>query len=316
MSRRRNRIGRIVCLAASTCAALLLIPAFDRPSEVAAPPDSTGHYDMARTHMASAEGLCTSTEGMAEQVLSILDGWAARIRAETERHFYRFRRNPAEYQNSEGYFRVLLMAVVLHEDFGVRYNPAKIGTPGEASASDGFFADPRDVFIHGLLGPSRMGTCSSMPVLYVALGRRLGYPLKLVTTKGHLFVRWEAQSERFNIEVTGRGVNRYDDEHYRHWPFELTDEEIAANGYLKSLTPDEEHAVFLSIRAECLREAKRYYEAVTALSEAVQLAPNIRFYRLLLADIQAKAAEHADQTASRSHQRMAVCDPVVPSTIR
>ena len=29
------------------------------------------------------------------------------------------------------------------------------------------------------------GTCSSLPVLQVAVGRRLGYPLKLVTTKGH-----------------------------------------------------------------------------------------------------------------------------------
>ena len=33
----------------------------------------------------------------------------------------------------------------------------------------------------------------------MAVGRRLGYPLKLVTTKGHLFVRWEGAGERFNI---------------------------------------------------------------------------------------------------------------------
>ena len=102
-----------------------------------------------------------------------------------------------------------------------------------------------------------LGTCSSLPVLQVAVGRRLGYPLKLVTTKGHLFVRWEDAHERFNIEAAGRGVNRFTDDYYRHWPFELAPAEEVAEGYLKSLTPPEELAVFLSIRGMCLREAGR-----------------------------------------------------------
>src|SRR5205085_7410862 len=101
-------------------------------------------------------------------------------RSETERHFYRFRANPAEFENSEGYFRMLMMAVVLYEDFGVRYNPARISAPAPSEDDDHFFFDSRDVFLHGLLGSTRSGTCSSMPVLYVAIGRRLGYPLKLV----------------------------------------------------------------------------------------------------------------------------------------
>jgi hypothetical protein len=54
-----------------------------------------------------------------------------------------------------------------------------------------------------------------MPVLYVAQARRLGYPVSLVTTKGHLFDRWEGRGERFNVECTGHGMNRYDDAHYR-----------------------------------------------------------------------------------------------------
>jgi len=32
-----------------------------------------------------------------------------------------------------------------------------------------------------------------MPILYVAVGRQSGYPLKLVTTKGHLLVRREPE---------------------------------------------------------------------------------------------------------------------------
>ena len=110
---------------------------------------------------------------------------------------------------------MLMMAVVLYEDFSVRYNPERISAPGAVDPNDHFFADSRDIFLHGLLLPSLnpqlstlnlpTGTCSSLPVLYIAIGRRLGYPLKLATTKSHLFIRWEGAGERFDLEATGRG---------------------------------------------------------------------------------------------------------------
>ena len=125
-----------------------------------------------------------------------------------------------------------------------------------------------------------------MPALYIAIGRRLGYPLRLVTTKAHLFIRWDSPTERFNLEATGRGMNRYDDAHFKSWPFPLTEDEIRADGYLKSLTPPEELAVFLSLRGQCLREAGRLSEARACYAQAARLAPNSRPYQLLLADAQ------------------------------
>ena len=129
-----------------------------------------------------------------------------------------------------------------------------------------------------------------MPVLYIAIGRRLGYPLKLATTKSHLFIRWEGAGERFDLEATGRGMNRYDDEHFKQWPYPVTEEEIQADGYLKSLTPVEELALFLSLRGHCLKEAGRMSEAVASYAEAVRLAPASRPYRLLLAAAQQERA--------------------------
>ena len=180
---------------------------------------------------------------------------------------------------------MLMLVVVLAEDFGVRYDPQKRVDPTSARMDDGFFANPPDVFIHGLLGPERRGTCSSLPVLYVAIGRELGYPLKLVTTKGHLFVRWENGRERFNVEATSHGLNRFADDYYRHWPFEISPAEEAAEGYLKSLTPAEELAVFLSIRGMCLREAGRLKEAADAFAVAAKLAPGCRSYQTMLAEL-------------------------------
>jgi len=135
-----------------------------------------------------------------------------------------------------------------------------------------------------------------MPVLYIAIGRRLGYPLKLVTTKSHLFIRWESPTERFNLEATGKGMNRYGDDHFKHWPFPVTEAEIQADGYLKSLTPAEELALFLSLRGHCLREAGRMPEAIASYAEAVRLAPDSRPYRLLLADARQRGS-YQDRSA-------------------
>jgi len=243
--------------------------------------------DIARMDMLCAQGLPGAEGSDLSASLGELDRMAARVRGETERHLYRFQKNPAEFEHSEGFFRMLMLAVVLAEDFGVSYAPEKIGTAAEARMDDGFFADAKDVFLQGLTGGRRQGTCSSLPVLQVAIGRRLGYPLKLVTTRAHLFVRWEDARERFNIEATGQGVNRFPDDYYRHWPLEITLADEAAEGYLQSLTPSGELAAFLSIRGMCLREAGRLPEAAEALAAAARLAPGRRGYQVMLSSLRA-----------------------------
>jgi hypothetical protein len=243
-----------------------------------------------------AEGLPRGLQPNLEECVTMIQSWAARVRFETERHRYRFEQNPNEFQNSEGYFRMLMLGVVLADDFGVHYNVEQQMAPGQARVGDGFFADARNVFLHGLLGADRQGTCSSLPVLYVAVGRQLGYPLKLVTTKGHLFVRWDGDGERFNVEATSRGLNCFSDGYYRHWPFELSPGEEAAEGYMKSLAPVEELAVFLSIRGMCLKEAGRLSDAATAFAAAVRLAPNCRSYQEVLASLQGNLGRQAAGT--------------------
>jgi hypothetical protein len=298
--------------------------------------------DVARMNLLCAQGLPGADGFELNTSLAELDEMATRVQSETERHSYRFRRNPAEFENSEAFFRMLMLAVVLAEDFGVRYAPNKIGTAAEARPDDGFFADARYVFLPGLLtrrsssaAPSPLaqapafsfqvsafrsqpplnlqpstlnppgGTCSSLPVLQVAVGRRLGYPLKLVTTKGHLFMRWEDAHERFNIEAAGKGINRFTDDYYRHWPLEVSPAEETAEGYLKSLTPAGELAVFLSIRGMCLREAARLPEAAEAFAAAARLAPACRGYQVMLASLQSRHGPGPPRTMPRAEQTAA-----------
>ncbi len=244
-------------------------------------PDQIARLDILNLNMLCADGLQGARHLDDPDCSSRLAAMVAKVRTETERHFYKFQNGPAEFEHSEGFFRMLMMAVVLVEDFGVSYNPERRIDPARAQMGDGFFADAREVFVTGLLRDQPSGTCSSLPVLYVAIGRELGYPLKLVTTKGHLFVRWDGAGERFNIEATGNGLNRLDDEHYKQWPFPLTAEEIQEEDYLTSLTPEGEAAVFLSIRAMCLLEAGRADEARECFAAAAKLNPKCRSYQLM-----------------------------------
>jgi hypothetical protein len=247
-------------------------------------PQNLESVDIALMNLRCAEGL-RGSEGLdIPAALKVLDQYAEQVRSETTRNFHRYRDDPAEYDNSEAFYRLMILAVVLQEDFGVRYNPKWIASPQAIDPNDDFCASSQNLFIHSLTGPPMTGTCSSMPVLYVAVGRRLGYPLYLVTTKGHVFARWEDGRTRLNIEgTTARGLGSFEDDYYKTFPFKVTDAEIEAEHLLKSMTPNEELAEFVAARAECLIKMRRYADAVKAQRETVRLAPHIRHYRTNLA---------------------------------
>ncbi len=206
---------------------------------------------------------------------------------------HRFRSNPAESENSEPYYRMAMLVTVLQQDFGIRYNPDRVTPVGVFEPSDKFYADSRDVFIHGLTGETKLGTCASLPAFYVAVGRRLKYPLSLVSAKNHLFVRWEDQRTRLNVDVSGLGMISHDDDFYRTWPYPMTPKEEKEMGYLKSITATEECAVFLSTRGHCLKAAGRFDEALAAYEQAVHLAPDARPYRVILDVAKREAAARA-----------------------
>jgi hypothetical protein len=189
---------------------------------------------------------------------------AASCRTFIERVMPHFRHGRGDYPDSEGRFRVQAMVTHLQRDLGVRYHPDR-RTESSVLRSE-------DSFLYGIL-LGRGGTCGSLPTLYAAVGRRLGYPIKLATTKGHLFCRWDA-AERFNIEAAaGKGVHFYPDEHYRTGRFEMPPQTIAMCGYLQTLTPREEIAGLMCQRAECWMQERNYGEAVTAYAWAHELDP-------------------------------------------
>ena len=234
-----------------------------------------GKFDIAEVNLACAEGLAGSEDLDKKARLETLDKWTQHIRRETERCLPQFYQDKGYYYGSLNYYKILMLVTVLHQDFGVGYNMDLVnsGILYDFTTTK-FNASSKDVFVHGLLADKRTGSCASMPVLVVAIGRRLGYPLKLVGSKGHLFARWDSSTERFNIEASGRGLNVHPDSHYRQWPVPMTKEEEQNYGYLKSLSPVAELVGFIYTRAMCLIEHKRYGEAIALLEKIERLQPN------------------------------------------
>lgn len=258
---------------------------------IALQPKDLEGTEIALMNLLCADGLPGAENLNVDECLATLDRWARHVKSETDRNHHRFQEDRAYYYNSEAFYKMLMMAVVVYEDFGVRYNPKWIAPPSEIRGDDHFFADSRDILIHGMLGPERMGTCSSMPILYIALGRRLGYPLKLVSTKQHLFMRWDSPTEKFDMDATGKGLDHYEDDHYKKWPFPVGEDEIRENGYLKSMTTAEELSVFLTIRGACLTEAGRLAEATLTFRSACLREPNWRGNQVLFVEAQDRQSQ-------------------------
>lgn len=160
----------------------------------------------------------------------------------------------------------LMLVHVLQERFRIRYNPARITPSGEPVRSE-------DEFIFGAIqGPG--GTCASLPVVYTAVARRLGYPVRMVWTKGHAFCRWDDPTTgiKLNIEGTNyEGVNTHSDDHYRQWPKTFDQEEEAFFGYLKSLSPREELASFVEARGVVWMGFGDYAQTLDCLDAAAEI---------------------------------------------
>ncbi len=232
--------------------------------------------DIARMNLLCADGLRGSEKLNLEAMIARLDAWAVHVESETKGNFHRFAENPKEYDNSLPIYRMMMLATVLQQDFSTQYNPERAAPQmrGEWEPDERFFSDSRDVFIHGLIGDKHFGTCSSLPVLYVAMAQRLGYPVNLAAANGHLYVRYEDGADHLNIEATGIGFSTHPDEYYRQWPRPLSEEEVNTYGKLRPKTNAECLGAFLSIRAGVLTSARRFDEAAEAWAEASRyLAP-------------------------------------------
>lgn len=169
-------------------------PSFQQPKTLAEllalPSEQLEKVDIARMNLLCAEGLRGSENLNVEDCLRTLDAWTDHVKRETKRNFHHFLERPKKFNSSIPYYQLGMMGTVLAEDLRIRYNPERerqlLEKPVNQQTIEDenvFFSSSADVFIHGLLTGKHYGTCASMPFLYAAVGRRLGYPVTIAARK-------------------------------------------------------------------------------------------------------------------------------------
>ena len=246
---------------------------------LALPDESLARVDIARMNLLCATGLPHAENIDVEKYLSTLDDWAKVIKTAEEKYTPAFYRNPAKYENSLSKFKAIYLVLTFKEDLKCGYNMELVrsGVMDDRTSSK-FAEDSRDSFLHGFI-ERRKGSCASLPVLAVALGRRCGYPLYLVSSKGHLFFRWDDGKERFNVEAAIRGTDIFPDEYYHTYPVTITETDWRYEKFLQSFSPIEELSGFMFTRGVCFEAHGRFREAEKAFTPYLRGFPESRFIR-------------------------------------
>lgn len=233
--------------------------------------------DIARMNIICARAAFQGKGPDIDACLRQIDVWAERVKKAETVYRKAFERNPARYDNSYAKFRAVNLVLTIKEDFKCRYQRALIesGAMNDVQ-SPRFFRNPDDVFITGLLR-NRRGTCSSYPVLIASLGRRLGYPIYLKMSYGHLFCFWDDGVERFNLDTNGEGVDTPSDGYYFSDPIHglkgRTSDEMANDRVMVRLDNRDVLGVFLETAGYSLEAQRALPEAQGHYLAALRFRP-------------------------------------------
>ena len=235
--------------------------------------DELAEQDLATLNLACADGLDGAGQLDKQACLDRLDVWAADISALIKDRRSMYPAYHARTGHSFNQWKCAVIAGYLHNAAGIEYSQQFRAYRPQGYDDTRLYRNAKDLFIGGTIIERKRATCASLPVLFASIGRRLGFPVQLVTTRNHLFARWSDPEETFNIECTDHYAEFKPDEFYRHFPAELNSGEELRMGYLINLTPERTLAAFLHLRGLCLRENRRYAEAKDAFLASIRMNP-------------------------------------------
>lgn len=185
----------------------------------------------------------------------VVDGWANRLRDALAAGEVEARVSSPSYRYDPDVWRAGSMAMAL----------AGPGV-GIAYSRDVKLSHHADLFVPGLIDTKR-GTCSNMPVLYMAVAHRMGWPLKAVVAADHMWCRWDDGTKRFNLEATnaksGSGEGSFStppDEEYRT-DFDIPTKAVEVGSDMGTLTARQTLGVYLQQRAGYYRETGKWAQA-------------------------------------------------------
>ena len=92
---------------------------------------------------------------------------------------------------------------------------------------------------------TKVGNCTSLPTLYMAVAERLGYPIYPVSAPAHSFLRYvEPDGSYLNMEPTNRAVLHPDEMYVKD--FAIGETGLASGAYMKTMTRREFMGVLMA----------------------------------------------------------------------
>jgi tetratricopeptide (TPR) repeat protein len=111
--------------------------------------------------------------------------------------------------------------------------------------------------------------CDTSSFIVLAVAHEMGWPVHLVRAPGHIFVRWDDdKGTRFNIDF---GKITSDDDYYRE--FSLSPQAVGQGVYLKNLSQQRLHSVFLVNRGNAKAALGNRRGAIDDYTAALKLNP-------------------------------------------
>lgn len=119
--------------------------------------------------------------------------------------------------------RIRMMDNYFYLDQGIHYDQ-----------DDPYAKQLKNRYLNGILD-SNSGSCTTMPLLYLAIAQRLGYPIYPVAAPQHLFLRYVSPGfKEDNIEVTGGGA--YVSNEDMIYEMEIPQKGVESGTYLATMT--------------------------------------------------------------------------------
>jgi regulator of sirC expression with transglutaminase-like and TPR domain len=156
-------------------------------------------------------------------------------------------------------YRIRALNTYLYKVEGMKYD-----------LTDPLATKPENRYLNGILD-TKNGSCVTLPLLYLAVAQRLGYPMYPVVTPQHIFLRYVDPRLRMqNIEATGGG-GYSSNEKYKS-DFQISDKAIENGVYLKTMTYREflgeliaQNGIFWGQRGDVIK-ATSYLEVAVKLN--------------------------------------------------
>jgi hypothetical protein len=160
-----------------------------------------------------------------------------------------FNKTPWKWKNDIRFFRVGMLQGFLGHEIGLRY------IDQQKHARGVHYTNPSDLFLNGLID-THQGTCANMPVLHVAISRKMGWPVSLACVGSHFISRFDDGEVVHNIEATdtapGAFASGTDEDYIKR--YKLPRKAITCGSDLRCLSMREMMGVFVALRARHLRD--------------------------------------------------------------